>query len=93
LATKKQVNKAVGLGCYFSVGPAMLDSARAKKVISWLPQNRVLLETDGPFAKVGGRPVLPTDVELVMQYLSELWIKPISQVKSELRSNLNKLLG
>lgn len=92
LATKKQVDRAVELGCYFSVGPAMLNSARAKKVISWLPQGRVLLETDGPFAKTDGRPAFPSDVVLVIRYLSELWIKPVSQVNSELKSTLKKII-
>jgi len=92
LATKKQVDRAVELGCYFSVGPAMINSARAKKVISWLPQSRVLLETDGPFAKVDGRPAFPSDVILVIRYLSELWIKPVSQVNNELKSTLKKVV-
>lgn len=69
LATKKQVNRAAGLGCYFSVGPAMINSARARKVISWLPKNRVLLETDGPFAKTDGKPALPSDVVLSLIHI------------------------
>ncbi|WP_288129860.1 Qat anti-phage system TatD family nuclease QatD [Microbulbifer sp.] len=93
LATKKQVNKAVELGCYFSVGPAMINSARAKKVISWLPQNRVLLETDGPFSKVDGKPALPSDVVLVIQFLSELWRKSIEQVQEELKLTLKNLVS
>ncbi|MBR9828814.1 MAG: TatD family hydrolase [Oceanospirillales bacterium] len=93
LATKKQVNSAVQLGCYFSVGPAMIKSARAKKVISWLPPNRVLLETDGPFAKVDGKPALPSDVVLVVRFLSELWGKTIDQVQDDLKLTLKKLLS
>lgn len=93
LATKKQVNKAVELGCFFSVGPAMINSTRAKKVISWLPQNRVLLETDGPFVKVDGRIVLPSDVILVIRFLSQLWGKTIEQVQDELRLTLKKLIS
>lgn len=93
LATKKQVEKAVELGCYFSIGPAMLNSARAKKVITWLPRDRVLLETDGPFVETEGRPIFPSDVVLVVRFLSEIWIKPVSQINSLLRSNLRNLLG
>jgi TatD DNase family protein len=93
LATKKQVNKAVELGCYFSVGPAMLNSARAKKVISWLPQNRILLETDGPFAKTNGKPAMPSDVVLVIRFLSELWKKNIKQVQDELKLTLKNLVS
>jgi len=93
LATKKQVNNAVELGCYFSVGPAMLNSARARKVISWLPPNRVLLETDGPFGKKEGRSVFPSDVVLVIKYLSEIWGRPINQVRCELKLTLQKLVS
>lgn len=93
LATQKQVKKAVELGCYFSVGPAMINSARAKKVISWLPQNRILLETDGPFARIKGKPTLPSDVVLVIRFLSELWGKTIKQVQDDLKLTLKNLVS
>lgn len=93
LATKKQVNCAIELGCYFSIGPAMIHSVRAKKVISWLPQERILLETDGPFAKVKGKPVYPSDVISVSRYLSELWGKSIEEVNQQLKFNLKKLVS
>lgn len=93
LATKKQINRALELGCYFSIGPAMLNSARAKKVISWLPQDRVLLETDGPFAKTEGKAALPSDVALVIEFLSELWGNTIDQVQEDLNLTLKNLLS
>lgn len=93
LATKKQVDRAIELGCYFSIGPAMLISTRAKKVISWLPQSRVLLETDGPFGKVEGRTAFPSDVAIVIQFLAESWSMPVSEVESDLKSTLKKLVG
>ena len=93
LATKKQIHRAIELGCYFSVGPAMLTSARAKKVISWLPQSRVLLETDGPFGKTEERPAFPSDVVLVIQFLSDLWEIPVNQVQSELKSTFKKVIS
>ncbi|MDL2196516.1 Qat anti-phage system TatD family nuclease QatD [Shewanella algae] len=93
LATKKQVNHAAELGCYFSIGPAMINSARARKVISWLPKNRVLLETDGPFAKTDGKPALPSDVVHVIEFLSELWGKTIDQVQDNLKLTLKNLLS
>lgn len=92
LATKKQVNKAIEVGCYFSIGPAMLHSARAKKVILWLPKDRVLLETDGPFAKVKGRTIYPSDVTDVVTYLVEQWGIAEHEVLQQLRINLKTLL-
>ncbi len=93
LATKKQVLEAAELGCYFSVGPAMLQSTRGKKVISWLPQDRILLETDGPFAKVDGKVLFPSNVNLVIKYLSQLWDKETQSVLERLSQNLVTLLS
>ena len=88
LATKKQVLEAAELGCYFSIGPAMLQSARGKKVISWLPIDRVLLETDGPFAKVEGQILFPSDVNVVVDYLGSLWNLELQSTLVQLRQNL-----
>lgn len=92
LATKKQVNEAVELGCYFSIGPAMLHSSRAKKIISWLPMDRILLETDGPFAKVEGQIQFPSAVETVSAYLAELWEVPLNAANKQIRANLKNIL-
>lgn len=92
LATKKQVIKATELGCYFSIGPAMLYSMRAKKVISWLPKDKILLETDGPFAKVQGEVLYPSDVTNVSLYLSGLWKVSMGEVTDQVRSNLKNLV-
>ncbi|CAM3867433.1 MULTISPECIES: Qat anti-phage system TatD family nuclease QatD [Pseudoalteromonas] len=91
LGTKKQVLEAVELGCFFSIGPAMLTSARAKKVISWIPQDRILLETDGPFAKVAGSILFPSNVDTVTEFLSEIWCKNKISVTEQLSVNLRCL--
>jgi TatD DNase family protein len=93
LGTKKQVVEAVELGCFFSIGPAMITSARGKKVISWIPQERVLLETDGPFAKVNGELIFPSNVDLVIDYLASEWGVSKSQVVKLLLGNLNCLVS
>lgn len=92
LGTKKQVLEAVELDCYFSIGPAMLQSARGKKVISWLPLDRVLLETDGPFAKVEGQILFPSDVRTVIDHLCVLWDLDLKNTFVRLRKNLVTLI-
>ncbi|WP_425666566.1 Qat anti-phage system TatD family nuclease QatD [Vibrio tubiashii] len=92
LGTKKQLLKAVELGCYFSIGPAMLASARGQRIVSWIPRQKVLLETDGPFAKVSGQVLFPSDVDRVIQHLSEEWELPYSDVIKQLKNNLRILL-
>lgn len=93
LATKTQISKAIDLGCYFSIGPAMLTSSRARKVIHWLPIDRILLETDGPFAKVGGNIQFPSNVKNVIEYLSNDWGESREDVLEKLSNNLRKLVS
>lgn len=93
LATKTQISKAIDLGCYFSIGPAMLTSSRARKVIHWLPIDRILLETDGPFAKVGGNIQFPSNVKNVVEYLSNDWGESREDVLEKLSNNLRKLVS
>ncbi|OUO27037.1 Qat anti-phage system TatD family nuclease QatD [Eubacterium sp. An3] len=45
-----QLEKAIELGCYFSINPRMLKTKSGIEVIKTVPIDRVLLETDAPFA-------------------------------------------
>lgn len=53
---KKQLQKAMELGCYVSYGPAMVYSEDKQVLLSLTRQDRILLETDGPvkFSKCFG---------------------------------------
>lgn len=44
-----QLYRAITLGCYFSINPNMLRTKSGKQLISRIPADRVLLETDIPF--------------------------------------------
>lgn len=45
-----QLEKAIEVGCYFSINPRMLKTRLGTEVIRTIPHNRMLLETDAPFA-------------------------------------------
>lgn len=49
------IERACAAGLYFSVNLAMLSSASGPRVVSALPRDRVLTETDAPFANAPGR--------------------------------------
>ena len=85
--------EATEQGCFFSVGPAMLNSNRGLKVASWLPPDRVLLETDGPFAEVDNSPLLPSHAKLAIQELDRLWKIKADDVVSQLEKNMISLLS
>jgi len=61
--TAKEVKRASDIGCWFSVGPAMLKGKKGRELLRLMPKDRVLLETDGPFTMLGGVPYQPWDAE------------------------------
>ena len=48
--TISQLERAIELECYFSINPRMLITKSGIEVIKTVPPNRMLLETDAPFA-------------------------------------------
>lgn len=57
--TLKEVDRAIGLGCWFSIGPAMLRSRKGRELAVLMPIDRLLTETDAPFAQSGNEPLMP----------------------------------
>ncbi|MBQ9070195.1 MAG: TatD family hydrolase [Clostridia bacterium] len=59
------IEKFVEIGCYFSVNGSMCASSSGQKIISQIPTQRLLIESDGPFSKVSSArytPVMLGDV-------------------------------
>lgn len=87
----KELARAVDLGAWFSVGPAMLRSDRGRNLVGRMPQQRVLTETDGPFAQEGGRPLYPWDVTSAEAALAEMWGFDAKSTRDVLKQNLARL--
>lgn len=92
LGTKREMNRAIDLGCVFSIGPAMTISQKGRKIIEWLPKDKVLLETDGPFASLRNKKLHPVDSFMMIEYLSEKWKFSQKSVIETLRNNLKTLV-
>jgi TatD DNase family protein len=69
----KFIDNALQAGMWFSVNPAMLRSKNGQRILSALPRDRVVTETDGPYSKVGNRPAEPRDVPTVVRDLARFW--------------------
>lgn len=54
--SSEHLQKAISLGCYFSVGKRMLASKRGKEYAKAIPAQRLLLETDEPFVSFDKKP-------------------------------------
>jgi TatD DNase family protein len=89
----RELERAVQLGCWFSVGPIMIGSAKGRKLVEFMPRERILTETDSPFAQISGAPLSPWDVALAYPVLSEFWNCSEEEVDKQLLSNLRNLNG
>ena len=89
--THEELNRAVSMGCWFSVGPAMVRSKRGAERASRIPRNRILLESDGPFAKINKLPLEPRDVASTSDFLAQAWNVSNSEIEEQLRSNLHDI--
>ncbi|WP_323144935.1 Qat anti-phage system TatD family nuclease QatD [Massilia phyllosphaerae] len=81
------LRKAISMGCWFSVGPAMLTSANGRKLATMLPVDRVVPESDGPFAKTASGPIMPWEAAGVAGQLGELWRMPPGAANEQLVRN------
>ncbi len=91
--TVRELVRAISLGCWFSVGPAMLRSKRGRDLVMRMPRERVLTESDGPFAQIKGRSIFPWEVDVTVAVLAELWDSDLESAGQLLSKNLNMLLS
>ncbi len=88
----RDLQRAIDAGCWFSVGPPMTTSKKGMELLSLMPQDRVLTESDGPFSAVDGRNSFPWDVSRAEKQLGELWRTDAESVRESVRQNLSRLL-
>ena len=86
------LRRATAMGCWFSVGPAMFESANGRKLAGLMPKARVVAESDGPFARVRGASVMPWDASSIVTPLAELWGCTPQQAAEHLSANGRELI-
>jgi TatD DNase family protein len=79
-------------GHFVSINPAMLSTERGQRVLRLSPDDRVLVESDGPFAKVAGKASQPKDVGSVYSALSELWSVTLEDAARRVEANFNGIV-
>ena len=91
--SKRELTQAIEQNCWFSCGPAMLGSEKGRAIAGEVPPERMLTETDGPFASVGSRPLQPADSWMAVKELSKIWGVGEKEVGQRLLRNLGDLTG
>lgn len=89
---KNELKRAISQRCWFSVGPAMLASQHGRELFMNMPRDRIISETDGPFAMVNNKPLMPWNVDLVFFSISKLWNESNDLVKEKISNNFLNLL-
>ncbi|MGO2542498.1 Qat anti-phage system TatD family nuclease QatD [Specibacter sp. AOP5-B1-6] len=91
--THAELTRAIARDCWFSVGPAMLAGTKGRALISEIPRNRILLETDGPVAQVRRVSLSPWDITSACSALSTEWGLDYDQTATIIRGNESYLLA
>jgi TatD DNase family protein len=78
---------------YISVNSQMLRTKTGRQIVKAVPPERILTETDGPFIKIDGRTIQPTDVKLAESALAEVWAMEHQQVSQLIIENFKRLLS
>jgi TatD DNase family protein len=87
----RDLDRAVEYGCWFSVGPPMLAGEKGRALVSRMPRDRVITESDGPFARLDGRSIMPWQVEDALRGLSEIWQVSESETQQLIVENFRRL--
>src|SRR5262249_52742127 len=87
----RDLDRAINLGCWFSTGPAMLTSERGRVLAARIPRERVLTESDGPFAQLNKTAIMPWQVVDAMRGLADLWQASETTTQQSILDNFRRL--
>lgn len=69
----------------------MMRSAKGRELVANMPRHRVLTETDGPFATVDGRVLVPDDARLAVAEIADVWGKDPAEVDRPVTGNYRSI--
>lgn len=87
------VERAAKLGCWFSVGSAMMAGKSGRDAVDAMPVDRLLPETDGPFGIADGVHLIPGSGGSVYGDLAELKGVPSKDVERLMTRNFRRLVA
>lgn len=84
--------RAAEIGAWFSVGLPMLRSRKGNALLATIPKNRVLTETDAPFASTNGDRYPASAVSATVAGLSRIWDCDVAEANRQINENLRALV-
>ncbi len=89
--SKYDIQRAVEMGCYFSINQEMLKNKNIQKNFSCIPLDKILSETDGPFIEYKGDVIKPINVRALLVSLASLMNIDPQEIKKQILKNLANL--
>lgn len=89
----RELKRAIDRGCWFSVGPAMLAGAKGRSLARAMPRDRIVLETDGPFAQWNHLALQPWQITVARDALAKIWGMDESAASAAIGANESRLLA
>lgn len=90
--SQRELYRAIDMGCWFSVNPSMLVHSSSKKLVSLMPLDRILPETDGPFTEIAGKILMPWDAMNICETIGELHSLSTKDVETILHKNVDTII-
>ena len=87
----KLVERAIGLGCYFSVPTSIVRLEHFQKLIMKVPREKILTETDAPYlSPFREKKNEPIFIKESIKKFSEIWNLKESEVEEQIEKNFRK---
>ena len=91
--TASEARRAVAMGCYFSINMQMLLDDKRRAIVTAIPLERLLTETDGPFTTTNSLPNRPEDVRSTIRELAAAFDKGESEMRLTIATNLGTVVA
>lgn len=91
--TPKNLQTAIELGCWFSVGLPMLATHKGRELVRSMPVDRILTETDGPFTTNSGGPSYPWQITKTLEALAQVLALPTTDARQLVSKNFTRLIA
>jgi len=88
-----ELQEAVNRDYYFSLNHQMLRSTSGKTIINNIPVDRILIESDAPFTKGMEEIYDMRLLNVIYNYIAELYAQDITTVKKRIKLNFIELLN
>ncbi|MGE3192105.1 MAG: TatD family hydrolase [Microbacteriaceae bacterium] len=91
--SREDAEYVAGLGNSFSVNAAMLQVDKRTDLLAWIPDDLLLLETDGPFVGWDGGIMQPAELPELLDALARIRERNSEDLRDVVEANSSRILG